>query len=429
MFPMFHVRLLLALMLSFAACRSSRSAAEDTVTRDALAGVWRVVLDSPGGELPFTIEIFPTGQPGPGGAPAIIRNGEEAVPFSEVSISGRRVNLRIEHRDTALTGVLDAGGNTLMGTWQLTTNEGSSTLPIKALRGQSHRFDPRPERTKGAFDALSSVAGTWRIELDRDPTFVGIADFQQTGDEIRGTVMHAEGTYRYLVGQYRDGVLRLSTFNGGMAVLMRGYARADGTLTGEIWLDDEGFYQFRATSMDSDDPLEALPDPTEIVTVKSEDRRLHFKYPDTEGQPVGMDDVRFEGKVVLVELFGTWCSNCNDAAPHLQEWYQRYRKRGFEAVGLAFEHTGDRERDLRQVKAYKEYYGIEFPLLIAGTTTFTQEPLPELSMSPAFPTMIFIGRDGTIHTVLNGFLGPSAGKYYRERVARMEAIIEELLEE
>jgi thiol-disulfide isomerase/thioredoxin len=36
-------------------------------------------------------------------------------------------------------------------------------------------------------------------------------------------------------------------------------------------------------------------------------------------------DPRFKGKVVLVDVFGTWCPTCHDAAPALVQLYRKYR--------------------------------------------------------------------------------------------------------
>ena len=70
--------------------------------------------------------------------------------------------------------------------------------------------------------------------------------------------------------------------------------------------------------------------------------------------------------MVLVNIFGSWCPNCNDKAPLLAAWHRRYRDRGLEIVGLAYEFTGDPERDGRQVRRFAERHGIDYPLLLAG---------------------------------------------------------------
>ena len=49
-----------------------------------LIGTWRVVLDSPGGELPFILVVS---NPQQEKLTAVVRNGEELLPFSTVEWS------------------------------------------------------------------------------------------------------------------------------------------------------------------------------------------------------------------------------------------------------------------------------------------------------------------------------------------------------
>jgi len=52
--------------------------------------------------------------------------------------------------------------------------------------------------------------------------------------------------------------------------------------------------------------------------------------------------------------------------PELMRLYRRYQSRGLEIVGLAFEATGDTTVDARQVRRFRDKFGISFPLLLAG---------------------------------------------------------------
>ncbi|MEZ5286715.1 MAG: TlpA disulfide reductase family protein [Vicinamibacterales bacterium] len=47
--------------------------------------------------------------------------------------------------------------------------------------------------------------------------------------------------------------------------------------------------------------------------------------------------MRFRGKVVLVNISGSWCPNCHDEAPFLAALHRRFKDRGFEIVTLSFE--------------------------------------------------------------------------------------------
>ena len=146
---------------------------------------------------------------------------------------------------------------------------------------------------------------------------------------------------------------------------------------------------------------------------------------------MSLADDRFRGKVVLVNIFGSWCPNCNDKAPVLAGWYQRFRDQGLEIVGLAYEFTGDPERDRRQVRRFAERHGIEFPLLLAGLSDKRQAAatLPDLSAVVAFPTTVFIGRDGLVRRIYTGFAGPGTGEHHERLVRKLERLIVELLAE
>jgi thiol-disulfide isomerase/thioredoxin len=414
------------------ACDSPRTgpAALPSASLDDLAGTWRVVIDSPGGELPVTIEIFDARSRSrdDAGAPAIIHNPPSSDPITEVNIHGRRVTLRISHYDAALTGELDPEGKILLGTWQKTSAHGRSSLPFRATRGESHRFSVAPPQPPGDARALSSVTGIWAAEFHGDSEFPALGELDQKGDIVTGTFLTSAGDTRYLTGRYQNGVLELSSFNGAFASLFRARARADGSLSGQFWSNDDEFFTWKAVPISAEKARAFLPDPYAAVKVTSADRRLRFRSPDLEGKPVSIDDERFRGKVVLVVLMGSWCQNCNDEAPLLTEWYRRYRDRGLEIVSLSYEFTGDRERDRQQVEAYKKRHGVEYPLLLAGTTD-DHEPLDDISAIPTYPTTIFLGRDGTVHKIHAGFAGPSTGEHYQRLIAEFESDIDMLLDQ
>jgi thiol-disulfide isomerase/thioredoxin len=93
-------------------------------------------------------------------------------------------------------------------------------------------------------------------------------------------------------------------------------------------------------------PLKA---PTEITSADPT-APFRFAFPDLNGRMVSERDPRFRGKVVMVDVFGTWCPTCHDSAPELVRLYRKYHGRGLEIVGLAYEVTGDTAVDARQVR-------------------------------------------------------------------------------
>ncbi len=265
------------------------------------------------------------------------------------------------------------------------------------------------------------------IRIDPSPYQVARGELVQTGANLTGTFLTPTGDYRFLEGTYRLGRLRLSTFDGAHAFLFDATAREDGTLAGDFWSRDT--YHATWTARRAEEYESILPDAWTAVGLTNDEGAFSFTFPDLEGDPLSLGDPRFAGKVVLVNIFGSWCPNCNDEAPLLAEWHRRYRDRGLEIVGLAYEFTGDPDRGRQLVRRFAERYSIEYPLLLAGVSdkAAAASTLPDLTAVIAYPTTIFIGRDGKVRKIHTGFTGPGTGSHYQQLVAELETVIEELL--
>ena len=391
---------------------------------ESLAGTWRAVLTSPGGELPFTLRIDAEGSD----PPAVAINGPEEVPFTELRRQGSRVTLRIDGYDSEIVAALGSDG-TLSGEWSKTASSGRSRLPFRAVRGDRRRFLPAGALPAAA--ASAPLAARWSVIFtDEDGTEPARAEFRQDGHRVRGTFLTPMGDYRYLEGDYHGTRLRLSCFDGGHAFLFDARLQPDGSLSGDFWSRDSYHATWTALPL-GDGADDELPDAFELVGLTNDDGLLRFRFPDLDGRPVSLTDERFHDKAVLVNLFGSWCPNCNDEAPLLAEWHRRYRDRGLEVVGIAYEMTGEPERDTLFVRKFADRHGVEYPLLLGGTSdkAAASATLPDLDRVAAFPTTVFVGRDGVVRRVHSGFAGPGTGAHHDRLVAEFERIIESLLAE
>lgn len=63
-----------------------------------------------------------------------------------------------------------------------------------------------------------------------------------------------------------------------------------------------------------------------------------FELKDLAGQPVKFSS--FRGKVVLVNLWATWCSYCEKERPHLEALHRKYKDRGFMVVAISIDAEG-----------------------------------------------------------------------------------------
>jgi thiol-disulfide isomerase/thioredoxin len=159
--------------------------------------------------------------------------------------------------------------------------------------------------------------------------------------------------------------------------------------------------------------------------------KLEFTFPDVDRQAVSFSDTRFQGKVVIVALAGSWCPNCHDEAEFLVELYRRYRAQGLEIVSLMFEHFGDFAQASDATRRFRKDAGIDYPTLIAGISDKDEaaKALPQLTGVFAFPTTIFVDRSGVVRKIHAGFSGPATGLHYEELKQEFTAMVETLLAE
>jgi hypothetical protein len=99
-----------------------------------------------------------------------------------------------------------------------------------------------------------------------------------------------------------------------------------------------------------------------------------------------------------------------------------------EIVTLSFE---DKEQfaDPTRLRAFIKDFGLEYPVLLAGTTDQLHEKLPQATNLDAYPTTFFIGRDGRVRSVHAGFAAPATGDFNKQLKKDFTAQIERLLAE
>jgi thiol-disulfide isomerase/thioredoxin len=272
--------------------------------------------------------------------------------------------------------------------------------------------------------------GRWEVRFSSDEETAAVGLFETLpGGAIAGTFLTITGDYRYLEGNLEKSRLRLSTFDGAHAFLFDARLQPDGSLKGDFWSGKtwhESWIAHRSETV-------SLPDAFGLSHWHARVPLEDLVFPDLDGNPRSLADPAFAGKARILEIFGSWCPNCNDAAELLADLDERYRGRGLSIVGLAFELTGEPARDARQVRAYAERHGITFPLLVAGLkdqgNESAEKALPFLDGIRAYPTTIFLDADGKVRAVHTGFAGPATGEAHDRLRAEFEETVERLLAE
>ncbi len=109
------------------------------------------------------------------------------------------------------------------------------------------------------------------------------------------------------------------------------------------------------------------------------------------GEEVALSDLR--GKVVLLNLWATWCAPCRTETPYLQSLYEEMGERGFEIVGISMD-TGDAAD---AVELFVAEYAVSYTILHDP-----QMRGMELYQVLGLPATFLIDRDGVLRWLRYG---------------------------
>jgi peroxiredoxin len=379
-----------------------------TVPADPLAGRWTATIVSNDVEIPFVFEIAGEGATLKGS----FFNGERRITSTSVRADG-----------SAKVFSFDQYGSKL----RLVHDDGRLTGEYQRARGAPYPFKATREVKVAAASGAPSIEGTWIVSAKSNKGEVAwrfIA--KQSGSNVTAAILRVDGDTGTLTGSWRDGRFLLSHFSGARPLLLEVTPAEDGTLT--LSQNKQAGLVAAREHADRAKTIGAPTDPTLHTTVRDPNEPFAFSFPDLDGKVVSNTDAKFRGKVLLVNISGSWCPNCHDEAPFLSALYRKYRARGFELVTLSFEE-GDQLTNPARLRAFMQAYGLENTVLLAGEPDQLNEKVPQGVNLNAFPTSFILGRDGRVRAVHAGFPSPGSGEYYTKAEREVTELVERLLAE
>src|SRR5512138_3268174 len=82
---------------------------------------------------------------------------------------------------------------------------------------------------------------------------------------------------------------------------------------------------------------------------------LETEFRAASGSPIKLSD--YSGKVLLVNLWATWCGPCRLETPELVKLHHEYQSRGVEMIGLS---TEDPDASAESVAAFVKAYDVKY---------------------------------------------------------------------
>ncbi len=393
-------------------------------------GVWQAWLESPGGDLPFALELTSAEH----GKRAALLHGPTRTVAARVTVDAGQLSIEWPDYDSKLVLQVSDGGTALDGHWERQRDAKSRTkMTCRARFGgggtpgiPAAAFLPAAPGGPGAPPITShghACAPRYRVTFAGDTTdAVALLQESELG-ALQGTMLTVLGDYRYLTGRRTGTTIELACFDAAHAFLFRARQQSDGSLTGDFWSADQWQQKWTAQP----DPLATLPDAYGVTKLRG-NKLGKLAFDDLHGVRRQLEGDLL-GEVTLVLLFGSWCPNCHDATKLLAKLGSEYGDRDVKIVSLAFELTNDVKRNRATLQAYATAHRVGWPILLAGPADKEQatKVLPFLDKLIAYPTVLFVDRTATIRAVYTGFTGPAAPAQHAQLAADWRQRIESLL--
>tara|TARA_R100000306_G_scaffold889_2_gene2355 strand:- start:1647 stop:2858 length:1212 start_codon:yes stop_codon:yes gene_type:complete len=378
-------------------------------------GHWRAVLElNDEKELPFLLEYEED-------STFIITNAEERIEVDDVTFKGDSIIISHPIFEGVIKGTFTK--DKIKGSFLKPSLD--REVPIVMTSGRQARF-----RVSAAPNTI--VAGTWETVFspnNQNERYVAKGVFEQKGNMVTGTFLTTTGDYRYLEGVIENDSLKLSTFDGAHAFLFEAkVTENDSVLNGLFYSGNHWKEPFTAKRNEK----YKLPKADSLTFLKKGYDSLAFSFPNVKGDTISLKDEKFQNKVVIVQLMGTWCPNCLDETKYFSNYYKN-KPENVEFVSLAFEYAPSKEKAIQAISKLKEAAGVPYPILLAqyGSSSKQQanEKLPMLNHVLSYPTTIFIDKTGTVRKIHTGFSGPATGEKYEEFKKEFEGFTEMLANE
>ncbi len=137
-----------------------------------------------------------------------------------------------------------------------------------------------------------------------------------------------------------------------------------------------------------------------------------FELKGINGDPISVQ--QHKGKVLIVDVWGTWCGPCMAELPSFIKLQEQYGPKGLQIIGLNYERGQNEKQNQQLVQKVVTQTGINYPCALG--TEQIQQQIPDFG---SFPTTLIIDRSGKVRLKAVGL----------HEYEYLEAIVKTLLEE
>lgn len=377
-------------------------------------GVWRGAIHYDNIEVPFN---FVWKSNSAEQASVIIQNGEEQIPISNVTINGDSINIPLHVFDSELK--IKYIDNTMTGEWH--KNYRATKGPLFTAEYDKPRF-----KASEAVNPLN-IDKKWKLSFQQPMGVetLGVGLLNQIQNKVTGTILTEVGDYRFFEGIIDNDSIKMSSFDGVHAFLFLAKLEKSG-ITGKLYFEAGYAETFKGAA----DENATIQDPFEVITIEAEKVKPYYDILTAGSEYDVIDTDSLVGKVVIIQLMGTWCPNSYDQSGFLANWYKKQDPSQIKLIAVTYE-PGDKEYALKRITKYTRDMQITYPMYVGGSLSKGQAALafPNMDKINAFPTLVLIDKKGYIRYIDSYFNGPATGQYYQNFIDEFNEKVNELLNE
>lgn len=130
--------------------------------------------------------------------------------------------------------------------------------------------------------------------------------------------------------------------------------------------------------------------PTRVLA--QEVKAPQFELKDVNGRTVRLRD--YQGKVVLINFWATWCPPCRAEMPDLVRLQREYGKKGLQVIGITYP-----PEKLDRVRRFARSLKVNYPIILG-----TSQLKDRFSSDENLPLTIVIDRNGIVSDIIVGIL-------------------------
>ena len=345
----------------------------------------------------------------------VVQNSSEIVGFS-IDYLKDSIFIRSKVFEGFIKGVLE--DNKINGVFVIESLDRS--VPFTSYNSNK-RFNIDFEKNEKL--TLNRWRFTFNPNMDNASISLGI--FNPIGqNEISATFRTSTGDYGFMHGGYKDSKIVLSTFNGSRAYLLEAELNNNNDSIKGIMYSGNHSKTIIEGVLDN---VFELSNEYSLTSLQSKNQKFEFSFENTAGKLISIDDDIFDGKSMVIQLMGSWCSNCLDESKFYVDYMNKNKLIDIEFVALAFEYAKTKDGALNSILKLKNQIGIDYPILLAQYGSSDKgkalEKFPMLNNIISYPTTIFLDKNKDVIKIHTGFNGPATGEKYIEFINEFDNTI------